>query len=53
MFGLPGFPVGGLLEYWTGSDTLFYVGIFLGNWLFWFTLLKAAQAIRHKLAVRR
>ena len=50
LFGLPGFPVGGLLGYWTGSDSLEYVGIFLGNWVFWFGLLKAAQVLKHKLA---
>jgi len=53
MFGLPGIPVGGLLEYLTGSDTVGLVGVFLGNWAFWFGLLKAAQVLKLKLAERK
>jgi hypothetical protein len=48
--GLPGIIVGGIIIRLRGSETAFYIGIFLGNWLFYFCIIKAALALRNKLA---
>jgi hypothetical protein len=48
--GVPGMMVGGLIIALRGSETAFYIGVFLGNWLFYFCIIKAALALRNKLA---
>lgn len=37
----------------TDSVTAFYVAAFLGIWLFWFGLFKAAISLKHKLKSSR
>ena len=49
-FGIPGVAVGGGLLYVTGSETASYVGMFLGNWLFWFIVLKVAVVLKNRFA---
>lgn len=41
--------VGGITIALIGSETAFYLGIFLGNWLFWFCIIKAALIVRKRL----
>jgi hypothetical protein len=49
--------LGDILGVWAGqmtdSVTAFYVAAFLGNWLFWFGLFKAAITLKHKLKSSR
>jgi hypothetical protein len=47
--GSPGLMVGGLTIRLIGSEFAFYVGVFLGNWLFSFCIIKAAIALRNGL----
>jgi hypothetical protein len=47
--GSPGLIVGGLTIRLIGSESVFYVGVFLGNWLFFFCIIKAALALRNRL----
>ncbi len=47
--GFPGDMLGAWIGQWTNSDPAFYAGAFLGIWLFWFGLFKAAVALKHKL----
>jgi hypothetical protein len=48
--GFPGLMVGSLIVALRGSETAFYIAIFLGNWLFYFFIMKAALALRNILA---
>jgi hypothetical protein len=47
--GSPGLIVGGLTIRLTGSESAYYVGVFLGKWLFSFCIIKAALALRNGL----
>ena len=57
IFGLMVGMLGDILGVWAGqmtdSVTAFYVAAFLGNWLFWFGLFKAAITLKHKLKSSR
>lgn len=48
--GSPGMIVGGITIALIGSESAFYVGIFLGNWLFWFCIIKGALIVRKRLS---
>jgi hypothetical protein len=47
--GSPGMIVDGLTKRLIGSESAFYVGVFLGNWLFYFCIIKAIVALRNRL----
>jgi hypothetical protein len=40
---------GGLTIRLMGSESAFHVGVFLGNWLFCFCIIKAVVALRNRL----
>jgi hypothetical protein len=50
--GSPGMIVGGITIRLIGSESAFYVGVFLGNWLFYFCIIKAVVALRNRLRSR-
>jgi hypothetical protein len=45
----PGMIVSGHTIRLIGSESAFYVGVFLGNWLFFFCIIKAALALRNRI----
>jgi hypothetical protein len=46
IIGLPGVVVSAWIYHWTGSDSAGVFVAFLGNWIFWFGVLKAAVTLR-------
>lgn len=51
--GLPGIVIGSGVFFFTRSNNAAYVGIFLGNWLFYFGLFKAAVVLKNRLTSSR
>jgi hypothetical protein len=51
--GLPGIVIGSGVFFLTRSNKAAYVGIFLGNWFFYFGLVKAAVALKNRLTSSR
>jgi hypothetical protein len=50
LIGLPGDMLGVWVGQLTNSDTVFYIGSFVGIWLFWLGFITAILAIKHRLA---
>jgi hypothetical protein len=48
LIGFPGVWVGGWIGFLTGSQGAGFVGMFLGNWFFWFAVIEAILVLRRK-----
>lgn len=49
MIGFPGIVAASWIYQWTNSEPASYLAAFLGNWLFWFALIKVAVVVKHRL----